>query len=87
MTFDIEQRVRCHADGQEQVTVGPATTARRTLALEADALAVGHPGRDLHVQGLGSEAGALAHGIGLRHLEADLLGLLAQGLFKEYRQF
>lgn len=87
MPLDVEQRVRGHADGQEQIAIGTATDTRGTLALEANALAIGHAGRDLDVQGLGGKPRTLAHGIGLRNLEADLLGLLAQGFFQKYRQF
>ncbi|MNN02378.1 hypothetical protein D3C81_1150370 [compost metagenome] len=87
MTFDIEQRMRCHANGQEQVAVGATADPRCSLALEADLLAIADPGRDLHVQGLGGEAGTLAIGVVLRDLEADLLRFRGQGFLKENRQF
>ncbi|MCY1406328.1 hypothetical protein D9M71_215900 [compost metagenome] len=85
--FDIEQRVRRKLDDQVQVAIGTTAHTRCALALEANALAVGHPGRNLHVQGLDGIAGALAGAVVLRHLEADLLRLVGQGFFEENRQF
>ncbi|MCY1419472.1 hypothetical protein D9M71_350620 [compost metagenome] len=87
VAFHIEQRVRRKLDDQVQVAIGPAAHARCPLALEANALAVGHSGRDLHIQGLGGIAGALTCTVVLRHLEADLLRLVGQGFFEENRQF
>ncbi|RMN76218.1 hypothetical protein ALQ52_04445 [Pseudomonas cannabina pv. alisalensis] len=86
MAFDLEHRMRCKPDDQVQIPAGTATDTRCALALETNALAVDHARWNLHVQGLGDIAHALAVGAVLRHLETDLLGLPGQRFLEEHRQ-